>query len=159
MTRFGPPSRCATRRRAERRAGIALALVLGALILAAALAAGAVMAVDASMRDAAGALAGARARAAMEEGLAFAAAPSTWPPAWTAAGPPGLIATIATAPPDAVDTTRIVRLGTGLFLIVSEARSAHAASLSARARAGLVIALDSIGRPTRPHAHAWVEMP
>ena len=159
MTRFARSSPCASERRAERRAGVALALVLAALILAGALAAGAVMAADHGMRDAAGALARARALAAMDKGLDFTAAPSSWDPAWTAFGAPGVIATIATAPPDAVDTTRVIRLSTGLFLLISEARSANANALAARARASRVIVLDSAGRPTRPAAHGWVEMP
>jgi len=136
MTRFARSSRCAT----ERRAGIALALVLAALVLAAALAAGAVMAGEQGMRDAAGAIARARARAAMDAGLDLAAAPSGWNPAWTAVGAIGPIATIATAPPDAVDTTRVIRVSPGLFLVISEARSASANTLAAR-------------------AHGWVEMP
>ena len=159
MTRFARSSPCANERRVERRAGIALAIVLAALVLAAVLAAGAVMSADQRMRDAAGALARARARAAMDGGLDLAAAPSTWNPAWTAVGVPGLIATIATVPPDAVDTTRVIRVSPGMFLIISEARSASANALAARARASRVIVLDSAGRPARPSAHGWVEMP
>ena len=159
MTPFARPSRSATRRHAERRAGVALALVLAALVLAAALAAGAVMAGDQSMRDAAGSLARARAWAASEEGLDLTAAPSGWAAAWTSVGPSGVVATIATLSPDAVDSARVIRLAAGLFLIVSEARAASAKVLAARARAALVVLVDSAGRPARPRAHAWVEMP
>lgn len=141
------------------RRGFALAFVLAALVLAGALAAGALWAARLGMRDATGAIRRSAARAAAERALTLALLPPEWDSSWSAAGPPGLVGVRAHAEGDVTDTVRVVRLGAGSWLVISEARAGAPPLSPARARLSIVVMLDAARHPRRIAARAWSIMP
>ena len=141
------------------RRGFALAFVLAALVLAGALAAGALWAARLGMRDAAGAVRRAAARAAAERALTLALLPPEWDSGWASPGAPGLVGLRAHVYGEVTDTVRVVRLGAASYLVIAEARSGVPPAAPARARLSLVVVLDAARRPRRISAHAWSIMP
>jgi hypothetical protein len=147
------------RPRAGGARGFALAVVLAALVLAGALAAGALWAARLGMRDAAGAVRRVAARTAAERALTVALLPPEWDSSWAAPGAPGLVGLRVHTDGDVVDTVRVVRLGTGSYLVIADARAGAPPLPAARARLSLVVMLDARSRPRRIAAHAWSIMP
>lgn len=141
------------------RRGVALAIVLAALVVAGALAAGAVMAAGQAMRDAAGAVARAAVLAQAERALALAITGAEWDSAWSAPGPPGLLAVRPHASGAATDSLMVVRLTDESFLLLVEARAAGPPALAARVRLSLFVVLDASQHPVRAGGHAWAPMP
>jgi type II secretory pathway component PulK len=139
--------------------GVALAIVLAALVVAGALAAGAVMAASQGMRDATGAVARAAVLARAEGALALAITSPEWDSAWTAPGPPGLVAVRPHGSGAITDSVMVVRLTDESFLLLVEAAAAGPPSLSARARLSLLVVLDAARHPVHAGGHAWSPMP
>jgi hypothetical protein len=141
------------------RRGFALAFVLAALVLAGALAAGALWTARLGMRDAAGVVRRAAARAAAERALTLALLPPEWDSGWTSTGAPGLVGVRAHADGEVTDTVRVVRLGAASYLVIAEARAGVPPVAPAHVRLSLAVVLDAARRPRRIAAHAWSLMP
>jgi len=102
----------------------------------------------------------ARALDVAELALASAIAPAAWDSAWSTTAARGIIASRSYAPlaPDAIDSLRIAKLSSTLFLVVSDARVGVSPLAFARRRLSLIVVLDSAQHPAPARSHAWLEL-
>jgi hypothetical protein len=102
----------------------------------------------------------ARALDAAELALFATMAPAAWDSAWNATPARGIVATRSyTLPaPDAIDSVRVAKLSSRLFLVIADARVGLSPLAFARRRISLIVVLDSALRPAPTRSHAWLEL-
>jgi hypothetical protein len=102
----------------------------------------------------------ARALDAAELALFATMAPAAWDSAWNATPARGIVATRSyTLPaPDAIDSVRVAKLSSRLFLVIADARVGLSPLAFARRRVSLIVVLDSALRPAPTRSHAWLEL-
>jgi hypothetical protein len=135
-------------------------MTLGAIALIGALVVGVVFSALLERRDALQQLLRARALDAAELGLASTIAPPVWNLSWSSTLARGVIVNRSFALPasDAIDSIRITKLSSRLFLVVSDARVGSSALAFARRRVSTIVVLDSAMNPAPARSHAWLEL-
>jgi hypothetical protein len=135
-------------------------MTLGAIAVIGALVIGVVFSALLERREAMQQLLRARALDTAELALAQKLSPGMWDSSWTTSPSRGVLATISypLLSPDAVDTIRVTKLTTRLFLIVSDARVGLSPLAFARRRVSMIVVLDSAQHPVPAHSHAWLEL-
>lgn len=135
-------------------------MTIGAIAVIGALVVGVVFAAMLERREAMQQLLRARALDAAELGLAASITPAMWNASWSTSPARGVIASreypIGAA--DAVDSVRIAKLSSRLFLVVSDARVGSSSLAFARRRLSLIVVVDSIQHPAPARIHAWLEL-
>ena len=136
-------------------------MTLGAIAVIGALAIGVVFSALLERREAMQQLLRARALDAAELGLAQLIAPTVWDSSWSASAIRGVLATRSYSLPtvDAIDSLRIAKLSSRLFLVVSDARVGLSPLAFARRRVSMIVVLDSAQHPVPARSHAWLELP
>lgn len=136
-------------------------MTLGAIAVIGALVIGVVFSALLERREVMQELLRARALDAAELALGHFIAPTGWDSSWSATPARGVIARRAYALPaaDAMDTVRIAKLSSKLFLVVSDARVGLSPLAFARRRVSMIVVLDSAQHPGPAHSHAWLELP
>lgn len=136
-------------------------MTLGAIAVIGALVVGVLFSALLERRNALSELLRARALGAAELALAAVISPAVWDSAWSATPSHGVIAIRAhpLAAADAIDSIRVTKLASRLFLVVSDARVGLSPLAFARRRVSMIVVLDSAQRPVPALAHAWLELP
>jgi hypothetical protein len=148
-------------RKGDRRRGVALMMTLGAIAVIGALVVGVLFSTLLERRNALAQLLRARALDAAELALADVISPAMWDSSWTVTPSHGVIAIRAhsVGAADAIDSIRVTKLASRLFLVVSDARVGMSPLAFARRRVSMIVVLDSAQHPVPALAHAWLELP
>jgi hypothetical protein len=135
-------------------------MTLGAIAVIGALVIGVVFSALLERRAAMEQLLRARALDAAELALAGTIAPSAWDSSWSASPARGIIATrsYALMAADAIDSVRIAKLSSRLFLVISDARVGLSPLAFARRRVSMIVVLDSAQHVAPAASHAWLEL-
>ena len=135
-------------------------MTIGAIAVIGALVIGVVFSALLERREAMQQLLRARALDAAELGLAASIAPSMWNFSWSTSPARGILATRSypLGASDAIDSVRITKLSSRLFLVVSDARVGLSALAFARRRVSLIVVVDSAQHPAPVRIHAWLEL-
>ncbi len=135
-------------------------MTLGAIAVIGALVVGVVFSAVVERREAMQELLRARALDAAELGLAASVVPALWDSSWSTSPTRGVIAnrSYALGAADAIDSIRITKLSSRLFLVVSDARVGLSALAFARRRVSMIVVLDSAQHPAPARTHAWLEL-
>ncbi|HEV7705173.1 MAG TPA: hypothetical protein VGO46_12815 [Gemmatimonadaceae bacterium] len=136
-------------------------MTLGAIAVIGALIIGVMFSALLERRDALLELLRARALDAAELALAGTIAPTMWNSSWSTTSSHGVIAVRAYPLPaaDAIDTIRVTKLSSRLFLVVSDARVGLSSLTFARRRVSMIVVLDSAQHVAPARSHAWLELP
>lgn len=147
-------------RRARRKRGVALVMILGAIAVIGALVVGVVFSAVLERREAMLQLLRARALDDAELALAAVIAPAMWDSSWSLTPARGAIArrSYALAATDAVDTVTVAKLSAQRFLVISDARVGLSSLAFARRRVSMIVVLDSAQHPAPARTHAWLEL-
>lgn len=147
-------------RRARRKRGVALVMILGAIAVIGALVIGVVFSAVLERREAMQQLLRARALDDAELALAAIIAPARWDSSWSLTPARGLIARRAYAlgAADALDTVTVAKLSAQRFLVISDARVGLSSLAFARRRVSMIVVLDSAQHPAPARTHAWLEL-
>jgi hypothetical protein len=135
-------------------------MTIGAIAVIGALAIGVVFSALLERREAMQQLLRARALDAAELGLAASIAPAVWNPSWSTSPVRGILANRSHPldDADAIDSVRITKLSSRLFLVVSDARVGLTPLAFARRRVSLIVVVDSAQHPAPARIHAWLEL-
>jgi hypothetical protein len=135
-------------------------MTLGAIAVIGALVVGVLFSALLERRDAMEQTLRARALDAAELALFATIAPTAWDSAWNATPLRGVVATRSyTLPaPDALDSVRVAKLSSRVFLVIADARIGLSPLAFARRRLSLIVVLDSAQRPAPARSHAWLEL-
>jgi hypothetical protein len=135
-------------------------MTLGAIAVIGSLVIGVVFSALLERRAAMEQLLRARALDAAELALAGTISPSDWDSSWSTTPTRGIIASrsYALLAADAIDSVRIAKLSSRLFLVISDARVGLSALAFARRRVSMIVVLDSAQHPAPAGAHAWLEL-
>jgi hypothetical protein len=135
-------------------------MTLGAIAVIGALIVGVLFSALLERRAAMEQLLRARALDAAELALAGTIAPAAWDSAWSASAARGIVAVRAypLIAPDAVDSVRIAKLSSRLFLVISDARVGLSPLAFARRRLSTIVVLDSAQHVAPARSHAWLEL-
>jgi hypothetical protein len=135
-------------------------MTIGAIAVIGALVIGVVFSAALERREAMQELLRARALDAAELGLAACIAPTVWNPSWSTSPARGMLAnrSYALGAADAIDSVRIAKLSSRLFLVVSDARVGLSPLAFARRRVSMIVVLDSAQHPVPARTHAWLEL-
>ena len=135
-------------------------MTLGAIAVIGAMVVGVVFSALVERREAMQELLRARALDAAELGLAASVVPALWDSSWSTSPTRGVIAnrSYALGVADAIDSIRITKLSSRLFLVVSDARVGLSALAFARRRVSTIVVLDSAQHPAPARTHAWLEL-
>lgn len=147
-------------RRARRKRGVALVMILGAIAVIGALVIGVVFSAVLERREVFQQLLRARALDAAELALAGVIAPAMWDSAWSLTPARGVIArrSYALGAADALDTVTIAKLAARRFLVISDAHVGLSSLAFARRRVSMIVVLDSAQHPAPARTHAWLEL-
>ena len=135
-------------------------MTLGAIAVIGALVIGVVFAALLERREAQQQLLRARALDAAELGLAASVTPTVWDFSWSTSAVRGVISnrSYPLGAEDAIDSLRITKLTSRLFLVVSDSRVGLSPLAFARRRVSLIVVLDSANHPVPAGLHAWLEL-
>lgn len=135
-------------------------MTIGAIAVIGALVIGVVFSAALERREAMQQLLRVRALDAAELGLAECIAPAVWNSSWSTSPARGMLAnrSYPLGAADAIDSLRIAKLSSRLFLVVSEARVGLSPLAFARRRVSMIVVLDSAQHPVPARMHAWLEL-
>jgi hypothetical protein len=135
-------------------------MTLGAIAVIGALVVGVLFSSLLERRAAMEELLRARALDAAELGLAAYLAPAMWDSSWNGTSARGVIVnrSYPVGSADAVDSVRVAKLTSHLFLLVSDARVGLSPLAFARRRVSMIVVLDSAQQRAPARSHAWLEL-
>jgi len=135
-------------------------MTIGAIAVIGALVIGVVFSAVLERREAMQELLRARALDAAELGLGESIAPGVWNLSWSTSPARGILANRSSpiGSADAIDSVRIAKLSSRLFLVVSDARVGLSPLAFARRRVSMIVVLDSAQHPVPARTHAWLEL-